>query len=110
MENKNYFGTGKEFDGWPGEDLKHTSGSVDVMRLVGKRSTWIAALPWEDHCSLWNKDGKPYLFVSEPYPLVMSEIKELVTFCEHYGLTFTIRAWSRWFPGNTSAIFITKDI
>ena len=108
MENENYLGKGKKFEGWPGEGLKHTTGSIDFMRLVGKRSEFIGAEPWEDHCSLWIKNGKPYLFVSEPYDLDISDMKGLIRICEAYGLEFNVRGWSRWNPGDTSAIFITK--
>ena len=64
--------------------------------------------PWQDHMAIWNKNGKPYLFTSEPYHLSMEDVKALILDCKSEGLTFHINTDSKWNPGHTFAIFVTK--
>ncbi len=61
-----------------------------------------------DHDSLWNKDGKPYLFTSEPYYIRKDELKSLITYCDQYDIDFQIDAESMYFPGHTIRILFKK--
>ncbi len=94
---------------WPGKGLK-LSQSVDFRRLNGHREIERPGVyrPWQDHMALWNKDGKPHMFTSEPYVLTMEDIKALIIDCESENLTFSISVNSGWNPGRTLAIFVTK--
>ena len=87
--------------------------SGSIRRLVGKRraagSNDPNAMPNEppgdDHGGLYLKDGKPAFYLSEPYKLTYGKMKEIVAFCERWGLLASVDArQSSWFPGETIAI------
>ena len=60
----------------------------------------------DDHCSLWNKDGKPYCWVSQPYGLSFGNLQKMFLRAEKYGLVFEVNAWPAWhFP--SSVLFVT---
>jgi len=60
----------------------------------------------EDHISLWNKDGKPALFVCQPYH---ADVHQLVHWCEERGLRASVQARrSWWFPGSTLLIEVSR--
>ena len=94
---------------WPEKGLK-LSSSTDFRRLNGHHETKYPGVyrPWQDHMSLWNKDGKPHVFVSEPYHLSMEQIKALIADCEAEELTFYINTNSKWNPGSSLAVFVKK--
>lgn len=48
------------------------------------------------------------MIVMEPYQSMMSEMKELIEFCEDRGLTFLIDGGSAHFPGATYRIIVKK--
>ena len=106
MKEMNWKETPKD---WPEKGLK-LSSSTDFRRLNGHREMeWPGVYrPWQDHMSLWNKEGKPHVFVSEPYSLSMEDVKALIADCEAEGLTFYINTDSKWNPGRTVAVFVTK--
>ena len=53
-----------------------------------------------DHCSLWLKNGKPHVFVSQPYPGSTSEVAECIAFANENGLVLRIGTWPAWhYPG-----------
>lgn len=58
-------------------------------------------LPASDHTSLWNKDGKPHLFVSQPYGLHTEDIRKIAAACDEHGLDVQIHTHPGWhFPGH----------
>ena len=61
-----------------------------------------------DHNSLWNKDGKPYLFTSEPYYIQKDELKSLIEHCDQHDIDFQIDAESMYYPGHTIRILFKK--
>jgi hypothetical protein len=68
-------------------------------RLLGKRTTGMQ-LPDADHRSLWVHEGKPAVYVSQPYALTMTKLRRLVRFCDEHGLTALVDSWPAWhFPG-----------
>jgi hypothetical protein len=73
--------------------VKLSGGQRDVIRLLGKRGQYgymDHRPPGTDHESLWNKDGKPAVFVSQPYGLTWETLQELVEFCKAKGLAFEV--------------------
>ena len=60
-----------------------------------------ATLPGDDHTTLWNIDGKPAVYVSQPYGLSLDRLKEICAACDQHGLTVEVGAWPAWhFPGS----------
>jgi hypothetical protein len=89
--------------------LKKSSGSLCVQRLLGKRcgkgKIWANCEcfpPGTDHASLWLKDGKPALFVSQPYGITANTMQDMQKFAKENGLEFDVGAeMSWWFPSRT---------
>jgi hypothetical protein len=47
--------------------------------------------PYYDHPSLWLKDGKPYVFVLQPYEWEQEAEDALAKWCEENDLTYKVR-------------------
>ncbi|MFL6353355.1 MAG: hypothetical protein ACJ74Z_16105 [Bryobacteraceae bacterium] len=61
--------------------------------------------PRDDHHSLWTWQGKPVIYVYQPYGLSDSDTKQLVEYCETMHLGFSIDAHLAWhWPGNVLLI------
>src|SRR5262245_39601587 len=68
-------------------------------------------IPAGDHLSLWNKDDKPFVIVSQPYRLLYDDLKETVKFCARYGLRAEISAWPSWHsPGEILTILYFRNV
>jgi hypothetical protein len=94
--------------------LKLTNGNHYWARLVGRRSTDDGSnvpqnLPGDDHCSLWNADGKPFCYVSQPYSLSTRDVAEMAEACASYGLDVQITTYPAWhYPGSVLFIVWTR--
>jgi hypothetical protein len=56
--------------------------------------------PGDDHVSLWLREHKPEVYVSQPYGLTSNVVAEMLRAAELYGLMFTISTWPAWWnPG-----------
>ncbi len=74
---------------------KPTTGDKSWRRLIGKRSKGDPRedrLPADDHVELWV--GKEVTYVSHPYHLTLSELREIVRICDENGLEMSIDASS----------------
>ena len=62
---------------------------------------WLERPPAWDHSSIWVRDGKPIVAVSQPYPwLLKDEIERLNKFASTYGLRFKVSNYPSWhYPG-----------
>ena len=95
--------------------VRKSNGHICINRITGKRC--------EKHCagirppsarasenvSLWLQNGKPSVLVSQPYRLTMTDLKEIIAFCEEHGVVFRIGAKDSWkFPGNTIMMTFRK--
>lgn len=66
-------------------------------------------LKCEDHSTLWLKDGKPYRYVTQPYKLEISSMRELVDYCDRNSLSVRVNAFQSWhFPGNSLMVELKK--
>jgi hypothetical protein len=66
--------------------------------------------PGTDHPWLFLRDGKPALFVSQPYTLSWDEMQRLVDWCRERGLRVDLSADESWhFPGRTLAVRIARS-
>lgn len=78
-------------------------------RLIGKRPTIANSDPVDDHRSLWNREGKPWAYVSQPYVLNTADLREIVKRCDENKLHAQVRADASWhFPGKTVAVILTR--
>jgi hypothetical protein len=75
-------------------------------RLIGKidREGLEEHLPVSDHDSLWLKDGKPYVYVMQPYSASDLQLEKLIQICKKNNLTFWIDAHSFYSPAGTISI------
>ena len=98
------------------DGLKESAGALCVQRLLGKQckvgyqgKRCECRPPGADHMSLWLKDGKPHVYVMQPYGLSYRQLAELYQFCERHGLRADVDAWPGWhFPGSVLHVAITK--
>lgn len=82
--------------------LKRSPGRNVFERLIGKHTYTNVFRRWMDHSSLWLKDGRPYLFVGQPYGLTLRDLREIAALCDEHGLTAEVDAGlSWWYPGRT---------
>lgn len=66
--------------------------------------------PATDHPSLWGKNGKSSLFVSQPYKLSLDDLRRIVKHCEDLNLDVEIGAGLSWhFPGRTILVVFKEE-
>lgn len=96
--------------------ITRSKGTWCIQRLLGKRCQmgrmWTSCAcrpPADDHPTLWNHQGKPVFWVSQPYGLAGAHVREIVAFCETHGLDFWIDAWPGWhFPGHVLTVIYSR--
>jgi hypothetical protein len=93
--------------------LKKAGGHPCINRLLGKRCNgWgdePCFPPYSDHLTMWNRDGRPYCLVSQPYGLTNEQVKEILNFCKDKGLTIDIDTWPAWhFPGRVLHVLFRR--
>lgn len=49
-----------------------------------------------DHTSLWMKDGKPHIYVTQPYDLSLKRLDEMFRVCRRLGLTLRVDSAIAW--------------
>lgn len=65
--------------------------------------------PGTDHPSLWNKDGKPYIFVSQPYALSGAALAKIHEFCEQNNLEVEVRTYpAYYYPSAVMTVIYRK--
>lgn len=91
--------------------VKPTRGDICIARLINKHCTLENSVGFYfDHAQLWLKDGKPYIFTFQPYELDNKRMKQLVEYCEKYGLEFVMHTTPAFhFPSAVLWIEVTKQ-
>lgn len=56
---------------------------------------------WLDHVSLWNRDGKPAVFVSQPYGVTTRGLSVLLDWARAHDVHVNINSWSFYGHGST---------
>lgn len=91
--------------------LKESKGRICIHRLTGKKCTHNLVdciPPGSDHSHLWLKNGKPYMFTSQPYSLEHKELVMLIDYCNKNGLHLHITGMKQWHcPGKVFTVMIT---
>ena len=78
-------------------------------RLLGQKSVPNEMEDLDDHKSLWNREGKPWAYVSQPYVLRTNDLREIVSRCDQ-GLNAYLCADASWhFPGKTLALILRRN-
>lgn len=91
--------------------LKPSQGHACVYRLIGRRcqGTHLAP-PGGDHDTLWLKDGRPEIYLMQPYGLGWRKMRELIAFCLQHGLKADVDVWPSFhFPGHVLSVCLTRD-
>ena len=100
-------------DAWKGRRrLKETSGHPCFARLVGKRCHHIMDLsesdkhlpcrpPCSDHLSMWLRDGKPAVLVSQPYQASGKDLHALLSLCAEHDVYCMVSSHSWYYPSAT---------
>jgi hypothetical protein len=79
--------------------LRLATNGLGPLSLTGKDTG--REPPGMDHCTMWQSDGHPVKFVSQPYKLDMKTLGAMIAWCRKNGLTFTISGGSWHSPGAT---------
>lgn len=100
----------KHIEKWATRGLKRSGARrmPDPIALLGKRSDPYRRFgaPWADHSSMWNKDGKPYAFITQPYGLTTDGVLHLAKYIES-DFDVRVDAGLSWhYPGSTLVIRI----
>ncbi len=84
-----------------------------ALRLIGKQCTSSHSdciPPGLKECTLWLKNGNPFMFVAQQCGLGHEELIELIDYCKKYGLKMRITGEKQWHnPGNVFTVILTAD-
>ena len=79
-------------------------------RLLGERPNYGDSDDWEDHNSLWNREGRPWAYVVQPYWLETDDLRQIVKRCDENELTADVCSTLSWhFPGHTELVVLRRD-
>lgn len=82
--------------------LRESNGRGHISRLWGKRPTYRTEAPperWEDHTSLWLYEGKPAVYVAQPYGLEDDQFAKIEQVRKEHGLYVRMSANSWHYTG-----------
>ncbi|MBI4377240.1 MAG: hypothetical protein HY549_12420 [Elusimicrobia bacterium] len=98
------------YDRFAVKGLKQSDGRLCVQRLWGKQCDLKDCVPPSgDHDSLWLRDGKPAVYLTQPYGLTWETMRRLMAFCERHGLKADIDTWPSFhFPGQVLSVQLSK--
>jgi hypothetical protein len=65
-------------------------------------------LPGCDHTSLWMKDGKPHIYVTQPYNLSIERLDEMFRACRRLGLTLRVDSALAWHDAGAVLIEVLR--
>ncbi len=78
------------------------------QRLMGMKIAQVGNA--DDHCCLWNRNGKHWAYISHPYVLETKDLREIVRRCDENNLNAQVRSDASWhFPLKTVAVIWTQD-
>lgn len=95
---------------------KKSSGKPCIHRLLAHKTCLRSDVradgcwpPAADHVTLWLRDGKPAMLVSQPYGLRYEDLKATVEYAEENGLRVFIDAALSWhYASATLAVILTR--
>ena len=96
------------------EGLIQAQGRLTYQRLFGRLGDYLDwRLPADDHVSMWRRSTdrgvKISRWISQPYPLSPSAIREMMDASERLGLEFSIATRPAWhYPG--SVLFVEWQV
>ena len=69
---------------------------VGMSFLTGNNTGYPFLEEFLDHPSYWNKNGKPFAVVGQPYQINEEDMKLACRICEEHSLSFYISTWPAW--------------
>lgn len=94
------------------EGVKESSGHRCLTRLAHGRCDLFncESLPGSDHTSVWNRDGKPYIYVTQPYHLPDDVLVAMLKVCDRLGLRLRVDSAPAWHdPGAILVEVMRRD-
>lgn len=61
-----------------------------------------------DHFSLYNRKGKPFVYISQPYGVGTKQLKSIIELCENHDLDVRIDGYSWHYPDSTVLVEIHR--
>ncbi len=91
--------------------LKESDGRLCIQKLLGRQCNFQdCSPPGGDHDTLWLKDGRPALYLMQPYGLGWNKMRELIAFCLRHGLRADVDVWPSFhFPGHVLSVCLVKS-
>ncbi len=87
--------------------VRESRAGMDLGFLNKKAK--LVRVPHQDHCTFWNKNGKPYCIVNQPYGFSLEDMREAVACADKYGLDVCVSSWPSWhYEGVVSVIWTVK--
>ncbi len=98
------------YQAFAGKGFKQSDGRLCVQRLWGRQCNLKDCVPPSgDHDTLWLQNGKPAMYVTQPYGLEWETMRKLVAFCERHGLKADVAAWPSFhYPGQVISILLSR--
>ena len=95
-ESKNEWAKRKGLTEYKGSSYLGINFLTRTQNLWNERN-----FPAADHISYWNKNGKPYCIVSQPYHLDDDEMAQAAAVCKAHHLEVSVSTWPAWlYPGS----------
>ena len=66
--------------------------------------------PYSDHAAFVKKDGEPFAWISQPYPLGDIQIREILDWAYAHNLRVSIQGWSYHYPNRTMTISFSRKV
>lgn len=100
--------------------LTVSQGNPVIRRLISGRCKHLLPLtifkgqrihcnpPFNDHGTLWLKDGKPHMYTSEIYGLSGEQARAILAYADDHGLDVDFRVDGMYFPGRATLVVYSK--
>ena len=104
------------------QGVTRAKGHICLAKLAGRKcpnERW--SPPWEDtdhrclpkgsdHTSMWSRNGKPFLIVTQPYGLNSECLESMLASAKELGLKLWINGRPSWhFPGATLSVIFCRQ-
>lgn len=113
-----WFAVWVEHHGLKRSGVHHVCPHSLVGKYCGRASDYIRAYQWcnenmppfNDHESLWNRDGQPVVYVYHPYLSLTSEnLAKIEQYAKETGLFARVTEHSWYFPGSTVQVELWRS-
>lgn len=115
---RQWFQSWVEYHGLKRSKVRHECPHGVVDHYCGRATNYVKAYRWcsdnmppfNDHPSLWNRDGRPVVYVYHPYlALTSANLAKIETYAADMGMTVNVTEHSWYFPGGTVQVELWRD-